>query len=720
MKSKIFILCFCFLFIGCSGTLDTISKNLYNAYKTDTLLLIDVFIFLFFVLCFAILIIFFNTIFENSKKGFQLEIKNLKKRLFDKELQLKKTKEERNYWLEIFENYPIPSAIIDQKGNVRFINKSLTNILGYTKNDVPNWNYWLAPIGSGVKRNKYKLFCKNASSIDIDFHSELLGDEFIASFYDITECVKLVTKLKKDEILLNEIINRIPHGIIIITEKKHKIRFINIAAYNIFNDSESLYIGESISEYFNNLEIISQKKDQKNISTIIEDVFETKRSSFDNTLQFKRSDKKKIWINIDILAMLDREEQLFEVVLIVSDITLYKEENKEDKRLTPKFFRNRKIDAIGDIASGVAHDLNNILSGLVSYPDLILMEDNISDEVKSAVKIIQESGLKATSVVEDLTTVIKGVAVVTEIVSLNDMIKEYLNSKDYRNLRCNSPLVSVNISLDPRTFYVKVSKSHLRKGIDHLVTNATEAFQGNSGNIAIKTFNAYLESLEGYEEVEPGHYAVMQISDDAGTLGEENIARIFEPFYCKKVLGRNCTGLGLTMVWNMVHDQNGYIHVCNKDNQTVFNLYFKITEDNTPRNQRKAFDFYKGNGENILIVDDEKRQRVIACNMLKALKYNPKAVSSGEDAIEYIKDHTVDLIILDMIMPPGIDGCETYKRILEVSPDQKAIIASAFSENEKIKKTQDLGAGEYIKKPYTMKILAKAVEKELRRVKKDL
>ena len=120
-----------------------------------------------------------------------------------------------------------------------------------------------------------------------------------------------------------------------------------------------------------------------------------------------------------------------------------------------------------------------------------------------------------------------------------------------------------------------------------------------------------------------------------------------------------------------------------------------------------------GKGKTVLVVDDVEEQREIASAVLKKLGYSVTTVSSGEEAVEYMKGNSADLLILDMIMDPGIDGLETYKRILELCPGQKAIIASGFSETDRVKEAQRLGAGKYIKKPYTLEKIGIAVKEEL-------
>ena len=135
----------------------------------------------------------------------------------------------------------------------------------------------------------------------------------------------------------------------------------------------------------------------------------------------------------------------------------------------------------------------------------------------------------------------------------------------------------------------------------------------------------------------------------------------------------------------------------------------KLAEDESSL----TIESYSGNGESILIVDDVEDQRQIAFGMLKELGYSVVSVSSGEEAVEYLTTNKVDLLLLDMIMDPGMDGLDTYKKIIELHPGQKAIIASGFSETDRVKELQSLGAGAYIRKPLLLEKIGLAVKKEL-------
>ena len=171
----------------------------------------------------------------------------------------------------------------------------------------------------------------------------------------------------------------------------------------------------------------------------------------------------------------------------------------------------------------------------------------------------------------------------------------------------------------------------------------------------------------------------------------------------------------MAVVWGTVKDHSGYIHVESTEGKgTTFTLYFPITRERLPENESHlAIESYSGNGESILIVDDVEEQRKIASGMLKELGYSVVSIPSGEEAVEYLRTHKVALLVLDMIMDPGMDGLDTYKKIIEMHPEQKALIASGFSETDRVKEVQNLGAGAYIRKPFLLEKIGPAVKGEL-------
>jgi CheY-like chemotaxis protein len=322
--------------------------------------------------------------------------------------------------------------------------------------------------------------------------------------------------------------------------------------------------------------------------------------------------------------------------------------------------------------------------------------------------------MRAADVVEDLLTIARGVATGKEALNLNTLVLEYLGSAEYRKLEKTHSFSGCRTELDPDLLNMSGSPIHMKKILMNLVNNASEAIEG-SGMVTISTENRYLdEPLKGYEDVRIGEYILLTVGDDGSGISPEDLERIFEPFYTKKMMGRSGTGLGLAVVWNSMQDHNGYIDVKSGEKGTVFELYFPVTREKMAAEKEEVpLDDYLGHGEKILVVDDEENQREIASGILTRLGYMAETVSSGEEAIEYVKENSVDLIVLDMVMPKGINGRETYEEIIKTRTGQKAIIASGYTKTKEVKIAQDLGAGKYIKKPYTLGKVGLAVKEEL-------
>jgi PAS domain S-box-containing protein len=403
------------------------------------------------------------------------------------------------------------------------------------------------------------------------------------------------------------------------------------------------------------------------------------------------------------------------VVGILRDISEQKALEKEKKELEERLGRSQKMEALGLLAGGVAHDLNNILSGIVTYPELLAMDLEPDDPLKKSLEIIQSSGLKAAGIVQDLLTLSRRGVITKDIIDFNELVSNFLQSPEYHKILSFHPNVTVENHINASVPFVKGSFLHLQKTVMNLVSNAAEAQLGG-GSIRISTSNRHLDSsLKGYDQVERGDYLVLSVEDDGSGIAPEDLKRIFEPFFTKKVMGRSGTGLGMAVVWGTVQDHGGYIDIDSTLGEgTRFDLYFPVTWD-IPLPEPEAFSLegIRGRGETILIIDDVREQRQIAEILLQRLGYQTACAASGEEAVVWLKEHKADLLLLDMIMEPGMDGHETYKQILSFRPGQKAVISSGFSRTLQVKQTLELGAGQYLKKPYTIEKIGLAVKTEL-------
>lgn len=428
--------------------------------------------------------------------------------------------------------------------------------------------------------------------------------------------------------------------------------------------------------------------------------------------------KKKDGRNIDILLSstpIDKEDYSAGVIFTALDITPQKNSARDKKYLEERLARSQKMEALGLLAGGVAHDLNNVLSGIVSYPDLLLMEIDANEPLHRSIKIIQDSGKKAEAIVQDLLTLARRGVPQTEILNVNSIIEVYLRSPEYQLMFNHYPELITSTHFEPKLLNIRGSSIHLKKTIMNLVNNAAEAIH-SCGAITISTYNQYVDRpIKGYDEINEGDFVVVSVRDNGSGIGKEDLQHIFEPFYTKKVMGRSGTGLGMSVVWGTIQDHSGYINIDTEVGKgTTFELFFPVTREPFEiENKDIELVQYQGNNETILIVDDDKTQHVIAGEILSRIGYNVESAGSGEDAIEYLRNNTVDLVLLDMIMEPGIDGLETYRRIIEINPEQKTIIASGFSETKRLKEAQRMGAGQYVKKPYTLERIGLAIKQEL-------
>jgi CheY-like chemotaxis protein len=353
--------------------------------------------------------------------------------------------------------------------------------------------------------------------------------------------------------------------------------------------------------------------------------------------------------------------------------------------------------------------------GIVSYPEFLLSRMKADDPLYKPLKKISESGQKAAATVEDLLTLARRGVTTTEVLDFNAVVKEYLQSPEFIKLKSLHTGVRFFSKLDNTLLNLRGSALHLKKTVMNLVSNAAEAIKGR-GTVLISTSNCYVDRpIRGYSDVCEGDYILLSVEDDGMGIDPKDIGQIFEPFYTNKIMGRSGTGLGMAVVWGAVQDHHGYIDVqSSPEIGTKIQIYLPITRET---NDRKAEEHpqmeIQGHGESILIVDDVADQREIASKILEGLGYVVEAVESGEAALDYLKKNTVALIVLDMIMDPGMDGLETYQAIQAIRPGQKAIIVSGYSETDRVKAAQALGAGAYLKKPYVLETLGMAVRTEL-------
>ena len=391
--------------------------------------------------------------------------------------------------------------------------------------------------------------------------------------------------------------------------------------------------------------------------------------------------------------------------------------NKELIETQDRLRNSEKIEAIGLVAGGVAHDLNNILSAVINYPELILQNIQEDSPIKPYIHKIKKSAEKAAAIIQDLLTLARRGVQPSEIVNLKQTIEQYLFSPECDMLRSFHPNVVIETKFQDGVTSVKGSSVHLYKTVMNLVSNAAEAMP-NGGLIKISLETRYINCTQGKDgQTLKGNYTILAVSDTGVGIDKDDLARIFEPFFTKKKMGRSGTGLGMAVVWGTIQDHDGYIDVQSEKNQgTIFKIYFPAIaeKDNSVDEKHFLIEEHMGKGEHILIVDDMVEQREIATLIAENLGYRTASVSSGEEAIEYLKERDVDIMLLDLILGPGVDGLETCELAFKCRPNIKVLLVSGYSRPKGLSKLQRLGAVDYLQKPFTFESISKALNSESR------
>ncbi len=647
-------------------------------------------------------------------------------------------KKSEAWYRAIFENTGTAMMVVEEDTTISLANTEFENLTGYSKEEIEGKISWTVfPAKEDLERMmmqhhlrrvqpaeaqrnyEFRLVNKSGQTREIHLTVDMIPDtkKSIASLQDITERRQADETLKESQRKLADIIEFFPDATLVV-DKNGTVAAWNRALEDLTGFRAEDMLGKGNYEYalpFHGyrrpilvdlaLDRNKTEKSGKAYETLLTDRGILRGEGLAANLSTGNR-----YCSATAIALYDSRGEAVAAIECIRDIT-------EQKRIEERLNRAEKMEALGTLAGGVAHDLNNVLGVLVGYSELLMETLPEGSVQKGYAQNILRSSERGAAIIQDLLTMARRGVSVAEVVNLNKVIVDYLDSPEHQKLTSYNQNIRIKTELAEDLFNIKGSPIHLNKSIMNLVSNAAEAIPG-AGVITIKAENRNLDyTINGYDHMREGDYVVLSVSDTGGGIPEKDLGKIFEPFYTKKVMGRSGTGLGLAVVWGTVKDHHGFIDVKSaEDLGSTFTLYFPVTREELVRKREKSdIAQYMGRNESILVVDDMEFQRELAINLVCKLNYEVSAVSSGEAAIEYLKTQKADLLLLDMLMEPGIDGLETFQRVREIVPHQKAIIVSGFAEDERVRKAHELGAGEYVRKPYNLEKIGLAIRKELDR-----
>jgi signal transduction histidine kinase/CheY-like chemotaxis protein len=412
-------------------------------------------------------------------------------------------------------------------------------------------------------------------------------------------------------------------------------------------------------------------------------------------VRLKCKNESVIWVSLHAVKLSEDRFMAF-----CSDIS-------ETKRLQALEARAQRLETAGQIAGQVAHDFNNLLGPLVAYPELIKEDLPNTSELHDMIDAMYRASIQISEINQQLLTLGRRGHYNLEPLDLNKVIEQIISQSKYK-----SEKLIIRKELCSELMNIKGGESQLLRVISNIIQNACDAMQ-NVGELYIKTENFYLDRPhKKLSDIPIGEYIKVTVTDTGSGISSEMLPKIFDPFFStKKTDKRRGSGLGLSVVHAVIKDHDGYIDVESELGQgTSFYLYFPITREVASSDEDETV---LTGTERILIVDDDRVQRDVTITLLSKLGYFSYGVESGEEALQIIKREDFDLILLDMIMPGGMNGTETLKKILELIADQKAIIISCYAESDNVRESISIGAGAFIRKPLTLKAIASAIRQEL-------
>ncbi len=394
------------------------------------------------------------------------------------------------------------------------------------------------------------------------------------------------------------------------------------------------------------------------------------------------------------------------VVAVVRDIT-------RERRLEEQLNQAMKMEAIGRLAGGVAHDFNNALTPIIMITAALLNELNDRDPIREDMEDIQEAANRCADLTRQLLAFGRRQALQTRVFNLNDVVA----SMEKMLFRVIGEDVELTKFLAPDLGNVKADVGQIEQILANLAVNARDAMPGG-GKLAIETANVELsrEYAKRHASVTPGQYVMIAVSDSGTGIDEQTRIHIFEPFFTTKERGKG-TGLGLSTVYGIVKQSGGYIWVYSEPGEgTAFKIYLPRVEDEAEKlkkRERDGAESWRGS-ETILLVEDDGYVRKVASRILLKLGYKVIEAANGEQAIKICAAYSgkIHLIVTDVVMP-GMSGKELVGRLSKSCPEMKIIYVSGYTDNAIVHHgVLDPGTN-FLQKPFTSQTLARKIREVL-------
>jgi signal transduction histidine kinase/ActR/RegA family two-component response regulator len=415
------------------------------------------------------------------------------------------------------------------------------------------------------------------------------------------------------------------------------------------------------------------------------------------------------WLQATITPLVDTEDQVYRFVLIESDLTSLKEADEEKRKLQERLAQSQKLETLGTLAGGVAHSFNNLLMAIQGQTTMILLDVASEDPIYKRASVIEgcvNSGAELSS--QLLGFARKG----TYELATQDINE--LARKSIKLFKTTRKECVVDYRLSDSGLPVEIDLIQFEQVFLNLLNNAALSMP-QGGTIRVKSEIIDILPFDAKKNnVEPGKYAKISVSDEGVGMDKETRKRVFEPFFTTREKGRG-TGLGLASAYGIVRAHRGFFEVYSELGLgTTFSFYVPLSSKDLVEVTRQEEITVPRGRETVLLVDDEQIVTDVAQEILKVLGYSVHVANNGDKAVEIFskKHHEIDLVIMDMIMP-GKSGAETLDEMRLIEPQIKVLLSSGYNLDQQAKSLKERGFGGFIQKPYNLSRLSAKLDELL-------
>jgi len=612
-----------------------------------------------------------------------------------------------------FENAPEGMALLDLKRRFLKVNPRLCEMLGYSEQELlgnsfnrfthpddrqggrDRWREFLAGDLS-VKRAEKRYIHKNGQVVWVVVSNSAISNSqgevkyILAHIYDITDRKQAEEKLAQTARQWQTTFDS-ANDAIWIFDKQQRVLRANKTAEMMFHRSQEEMVGRHCWEIVHGTTEPIPECPLKR----------AKVSLHRETMELRIGDS---WFAVVVDPILDENGQYAGAVHIVSDIT-------ERRRLESQLHQSQKMEAVGTLAGGIAHDFNNILAAIMGYTEIGLAEAEEGKSNRAELQGVLQAATRAKKLVQQILTFsrraehsLKPIDINEAVVSAGNLLKQTLPR-----------MIEIQMDLSVELPPAMGNPYQIEQILMNLGTNARDAMP-DGGTLTIATSQRRVKGVACLACAQPidGDYVIITVSDTGVGMTEEELARVFEPFYTTKEVGKG-TGLGLSAIFGIVGSHGGHITCASEPGKgTTFNIYLPPVAQAGEQPKRAATKSAAGGNETILVVDDEQSILDIAARQLTKSGYKTLTAISGEKALEVYKDRAdeIALVILDLSMP-GMGGHKCLRELRSLAPELKVIVATGYSRDGDLNKSASSVATALLSKPFSKNELLKTVRKVL-------